>query len=298
VKFAWIQQQQQQQQQQQEERDQLGVSIMCEVLQVSRSGYYAWVNRPPGERARRRAELIGQIRSPHEQSGGTYGSPRVHAELAGAGVGVCVNTVARLMKHAQVRSVMHRRFVVRTTDSRHDHPVAPNVLERDFAAERPDRKWCCDITYIPTREGFLYLAGVMDLCSRRIVGWSMAEHMRTDLCLDALDMALRSRKPGPGAGLVHHSDRGVQYASVDYRRVLQSHGILVSMSGVGDCYDNAAMESFWGTLKTELVHHRDYATREEARQSIFRYIECWYNRRRRHSAIGYKSPEQFEASLN
>jgi transposase InsO family protein len=200
------------------------------------------------------------------------------------------------MKQAGIRSVMHRQFVARTTDSDHDLPVASNLLDRQFEARMPDQKWCCDITYVPTREGFLYLAAVMDVCSRKIIGWSMADHLRTELCLDALDMALRSRRPG--GDLLHHSDRGVQYASVDYQRVLQSHGICVSMSRVGDCYDNAMMESFWGTLKTELVHHRDYRTRDEAGSSIFKYIECWYNRRRRHSAIGYKSPEEFEASLN
>jgi putative transposase len=274
---------------------------MCDVLQVSRSGYYAWVDRAPSGRRLRQEELIGRIRAAHEHSGGTYGSPRVHAELAGQEIEVCVNTVAKLMKQAQIRSVMHRKFVVKTTDSRHDLPVAPNLLERQFQTDLPDQKWCCDITYIPTAEGFLYLAGVMDLCSRRIgsrriVGWAMADHLRTELCLDAVDMAIRSRKPGKD--LIHHSDRGVQYASVDYVRLLQSHDIKLSMSRVGDCYDNAAMESFWGTLKTELVHHRQYQTREEAKRSIFEYVECWYNPRRRHSALGYKSPEQFETSLN
>jgi putative transposase len=270
---------------------------MCQVLNVSRSGYYAWIDRPPGERERRRAELIEQIRQAHAASGGTYGSPRTHAELVERNVEVCVNTVAKLMRRAGIRSVVHRRFRVRTTDSDHGLPVAPNRLDRQFAADLPDQKWCCDITYIPTREGFLYLAAVLDTCSRKIVGWSMAEHLRTGLCMDALDMALQSRRPA-GSDLLHHSDRGVQYASADYRRLLQARGITVSMSRVGDCYDNAMMESFWGTLKTELVHHMDYATREQARSSIFRYIACWYNRRRRHSAIGYKSPEQFEASLN
>ena len=286
MKFGWIQ----------EQAAQFKVSIMCDVLEVSRSGYYAWVNRPPSARERRREELIEQIRQANEQSFGTYGSPRIQAELAGREIEVCVNTVAKLMKEAGIRSVMHRRFVVQTTDSNHDHPVAPNILEREFHAELPNEKWLSDITYIPTDEGFLYLAGVMDLCSRKIVGWSMADHLRTELCLDALNMALQSRQPG--ADLLHHSDRGVQYASVDYQLLLQSRNICVSMSRVGDCYDNAAMESFWGTLKTELVHQRKYRTREEARQSIFKYIECWYNRKRRHSALGYKSPEQFEASLN
>ena len=269
---------------------------MCDVLKVSRSGYYAFVDRPPSARTRRRGELTGKIRLAHEQSFGTYGSPRIHAELAGQEIEVCVNTVAKLMKEAQIQSVRRRRFVVRTTDSTHDHPVAPNVLDREFAADLPNRKWCCDITYIPTAEGFLYLAGVMDLCSRKIVGWSMADHLRTELCLDALNMALQSRRPGEG--LIHHSDRGVQYASIDYSRLLQGHGISMSMSRAGECYDNAAMESFWNTLKTEWVYLQDYKTMEQARQSIFKYIECWYNRKRRHSAIGYISPEQFEASLN
>ncbi len=289
MKFAWIHEQR-------EQREPLEVSMMCQVLQVSRSGYYAWVDRPPAQRQKRREALVGQIRAAHEQSGGTYGSPRVHADLIAQKIDVCVNTVAKLMKTAGIRSVMHGKFVVRTTDSSHDLPVADNLLDRQFDAPLPNQKWACDITYVPTAEGFLYLAAVIDLCSRRIVGWSMAEHLRTALCSDALEMALRSRRPGED--LIHHSDRGVQYASVDYQRLLRSHGITVSMSRRGDCYDNAVMESFWGTLKTELVHHRDYRSRAEAKSSIFRYIECWYNRQRRHSAIGYMSPEQFEASLN
>jgi transposase InsO family protein len=291
VKFEWIERQRQ--------RQHFEVSMMCEVLQVSRSGFYAWAGRArraPSQRRTRRQELVGQIRDVHEQSGRTYGSPRVFQELAARKVGVCVNTVARLMKEAGIRSIMHRRFVPQTTDSNHGLPVAPNRLGQRFAADRPDQKWCCDITYVPTAEGFLYVAAVMDLCSRRIVGWCMADHLRTELCVEALAMALRARRPG--TGLLHHSDRGVQYASSDYRQLTESHGIEVSMSRVGNCYDNAAMESFWGTFKTELVHHQEYQTREQAKQSIFRYIECWYNRKRRHSAIGYMSPEQFEASLN
>jgi putative transposase len=286
LKFGWIHLQ----------RERFEVSVMCDILQVSRSGYYAWVDRAPSDRRLRREELIGHIREAHERSDGTYGSPRVHAELAGREVQVCVNTVAKLMKQAQIRSAMHKKFVARTTDSDHRLPVAPNLLDREFHADLPDRKWCCDITYIDTGEGFLYLAGVMDLCSRKIVGWSMADHLRTELCLDAIDMAIQSRRPGEG--LVHHSDRGIQYASADYMQLLQSHDITLSMSRAGDCHDNAAMESFWGTLKTELVYRRDYKTHEQARQSIFKYIECWYNRERRHSALGYMSPEQFEASLN
>ena len=270
--------------------------MMCRVLEVSRSGYYAWKARPAGVRQKRREELLEQIRQAHAESRCTYGSPRVHAELVDRRVKVCVNTVARLMKQAQIRSKIRRRFIVRTTDSAHDYQVMPNLLDRQFTAEKPDRKWCCDITYVPTEEGFLYLAVVMDLFSRKIVGWSMADHLRTELCLGAVRMALEARTPG--AGLLHHSDRGVQYASDEYRRVLESKGIAVSMSRTGNCYDNAAMESFMGTLKTELIYHQSYATHEEARRSIFEYIECWYNRRRRHSAIGYKSPEAFEAGLN
>jgi len=186
--------------------------------------------------------------------------------------------------------------VPRTTDANHACPVAGNVLDRQFSAELPNQKWAADITYIPTDEGWLYLAGVIDLCSRKIVGWSMADHMRTDLVSQALRMAIVHRRPG--RGLLHHSDRGVQYASEDYRYLLQSHGMEPSMSGKGDCWDNACAESFWSTLKSELVHHERYATREQARQSIFEYIEVFYNRKRLHSSIGYQSPEAFEASLN
>jgi putative transposase len=286
VRFRWIHQQ----------REQFEVSIMCDVLQVSRGGYYAWVDRPPSDRELRGRRLIEEIRREHELSLGTYGSPRIYNELAKRHINVCVNTVARLMNQARISALTSRKFVPTTTDSSHDLPVASNRLERDFAADRLNQKWCCDITYIPTARGFLYLAAVMDLCSRRIIGWSMAEHLRTELCTDALEMALRSRRPA--SGLVHHSDRGVQYASFDYQRLLQSRGIEVSMSRVGDCYDNAAMESLWSTMKREWVYRMNYATIEEARSSIFWYIECWYNRKRSHSALGYVSPETFEASLN
>lgn len=269
---------------------------MCQILQVSRSGYYAWVDRPTCARDERQEKLLGHIRRAYEQSDGSYGSPRIHEDLEEQQIDVCVNTVAKLMKKAGIAAKTCRKFKVQTTDSNHDHPVAPNRLDRKFTAELPNQKWCCDITYIHTGEGVLYLAAVMDLCSRKIVGWSMADHPRTELCIDALTMALQARQPG--GDLLHHSDRGVQYASSDYQRLLQARGITVSMSRVGNCYDNAPMESFWGTLKTECVYEENYATREQARQSIFKYIECWYNRKRRHSALGYKSPEQFEASLN
>jgi transposase InsO family protein len=270
------------------------LEVACEVLGVSRSGYYAWRERPDSARAKRRQELAEKVKALHERNRG--GSPRVHRALVAAGEKVSENTVAKVMRERQIRAKSKKKFVPRTTDSRHEQPVAPNLLDRQFRAEFPDRKWAVDITYVPTGEGWLYLAGVIDLCSRKIVGWSMAEHMRTNLVSDALGMALARRSPGEG--LLHHSDRGVQYASEDYRHLLQSHGIECSMSGRGDCWDNAVIESFWGTLKTELVNHERYATRDQARASIFEYIEVFYNRQRLHSSLGYLSPEQFEAGLN
>jgi transposase InsO family protein len=228
----------------------------------------------------------------------------VYQELKATEVPCCENTVARLMRERGIRSVVRRRFRVRTTDSTHAHPVAPNVLGRDFAAAAPDRKWAADITYVPTGEGWLYLAAVIDLCSRKVVGWAMGESLKADLCEEALAMALGRRRPG--AGLIHHSDRGVQYACGLYRRLLEANGMVCSMSGRGDCYDNAVAESFFKTLKVELVYQQPrqpggfngYATRAEARRSVFEYIEVFYNRRRLHSSLGYKSPEAYEAGLN
>lgn len=275
------------------------MSDLCRTLGVSRSGYYAWLDRPAPARETRREELVKKIREAHAVGRGLYGSPRVHAELREAGVAVCENTVAKYMREEAIRARTHRRFRVRTTDADHDHPVADNVLDRDFAAARPDERWATDITYVPTAEGWLYLAAVIDLCSRRIVGWSMAEHMRAELCLDALDMAVLHRRPGPG--VLHHSDRGVQYCCDAYRGRLDELSFVASMSRTGDCYDNAAMESFWGTFKRELVYQQPdgrFATREQARRMIFEYVEVFYNRQRRHSAIGYVSPGAFEASLN
>lgn len=284
-------------------RRELPVGKMCRVLAVSRSGYYDWRARkgaPPGPRAARRAELTTRIRAAHAGSRGLYGSPRVHAELEAAGVSVSENTVARLMSEAGIRGKAHRRFVVRTTDSTHAHPVAPNALDRRFDPAQwplPNKAWCVDVTCVwTTRDGWLYLAAVMDLCSRRIVGWAMADHLRAELCLDALEMALEQRRPA--AGLLHHGDRGVQYACDAYQSLLEREGITCSMSRTGNCYDNAAMESFFSTLKREEVYQRDYATHAEARAAIFEYVEAFYNRERRHSALGYKSPVEFEASLN
>ena len=274
----------------------LPVDILCDVLEVSRSGYYAWLGRPSSHQSQRRAALAAKIGVVHADHRGVYGSPRVWKALKADGETVSRNTVARVMRVQGLRGKVKRKFVPRTTDSAHGQPVAPNVLDRQFTAAEPNRKWAGDITYIPTEEGWLYLAGVIDLCSRRIVGWSMGDHLQTDLVADALTMALARRLPP--AELLHHSDRGVQYASDAYQSLLRDHGIQGSMSGKGDCWDNAVMESFWATLKTELVHHEHYATREQARRSIFEYIEVFYNRKRLHSSLGYVSPETFEASRN
>ncbi len=269
---------------------------MCQTLKVSRSGYHAWTKRAPSARAIRQQKMTQVIRDCFEESDQTYGSPRIWRELEEQQIDVCLRTVAKLMKKAGIYAIPRRGFVPSTTDSNHDHPIAGNVLDRDFAALAPNQKWCCDITYIETGEGYLYLSLVMDLYSRKIVGWSMDETLEAAGCLNALRMAINSRKPGDG--LLHHSDRGVQYSSYEYARLLADHGIQVSMSRRGNCWDNAAMESCIATIKKEKVYRENYSTRQEARQSIFKYIECWYNRRRRHSSIGYMSPEEFEASRN
>lgn len=272
------------------------VEAACRVLEVSRSGYYAWRDRPASVSALRRQQLAGKIQAIHQENREVYGSPRIYQALKAQGEAVCENTVAKVMAQQGIQAKTRKKFIPRTTDSRHEHPVAGNLLDRDFKAEVPDQKWVVDITYVPTDEGWLYLAGVLDLCSRRIVGWSMAEHLQSGLVEDALKMAIGRRNPA--AGLLHHSDRGVQYAAEDYQQLLLASGMIGSMSGKGNCWDNAVMESFWGTLKSELVNHQHYATRAEARQSIFEYIEVFYNRKRLHSALGYQSPEAFEAAFN
>lgn len=269
---------------------------VCRVLEVSVSGYYAWLKRPESVRRARRRALAEKIRVIHENNRGVYGSPRVYETLKAEGEAVCQNTVARVMHEQQIRPKTKPKFIPRTTDSNHQQPLAANRLDRQFNAGLPNQKWAVDITYIPTDEGWLYLAGVLDLCSRKIVGWSMADHMKTELASDALTMAIARRGRHPG--LLHHSDRGVQYASDAYQHLLDLHGMESSMSGKGDCWDNACCESFWATLKKELVNCQQYATRQQARQSIFEYIEVFYNRQRLHSSLGYLSPEAFEASLN
>lgn len=277
-------------------RSDFDVALMCELLEVSRQGYYDWVDRPPSASAVRREALDQAIRLSHVQSHCRYGSPNIHRDLLEKGIKCCVNTVAKRMKRLGVASVVHRKFRVTTTDSRHDRPVFENRLGRDFATAAPNRKWVADITYVPTGEGVLYLAAVVDLFSRKVVGWCVKDTLHADLCLEALEMALARRRPG--AGLLHHSDRGCQYASRRYQDKLAEFAIDCSMSRVGDCWDNAVAESLWASLKTELVHQRTFATKQEAADAIFQWIVVWYNRKRRHSTLGYLSPEAFEAQLN
>lgn len=269
------------------------VAVMCDTLSVSTAGYYAWRDRPPSPRQQRQDALTAQIRTVHAAVKARYGSPRVHAELVARGHGCCVNTVARLMRAAGIAAKTTRKFR-HTTDSNHDQPVAENLLGRRFDPARANEAWVADITFIPTREGWLYLAAVEDLYSRMVVGWAMEARMTSRLVVEALGMAVRRRLPG--AELLAHSDRGSQYASEHYRLLLSEHGITCSMSRRGDCWDNAPMESFFASLKKELVHHEDYATREEAEASIFEYIEVFYNRQRRHSTLGFKSPTEYEQS--
>jgi putative transposase len=265
---------------------------MCSVLEVSRSGYYAWVRRAESLRDQENRRLTNLIIEIHKKSRDTYGVPRIHAELKARGESCGKNRVARLMKTAGIRSKVRKKFRVTTTDSSHSLPVAPNLLDQCFVAARPNAIWAADITYIPTGEGWLFLASILDLFSRAIVGWSMDSTLKTSLVLGALRMALGRRRPGPG--LIHHSDRGSQYASWEYQKMLDEHGILCSMSRKGNCYDNAVKESFFHTLKTELVHEAHYATRAMARASLFDYMETFYNRERRHSSLGYLTPEEFE----
>lgn len=272
------------------------VSQLCTAFGVSRSGYYAWLCRRPSARAQADARLTGQLCAAHAASRGTYGSPRLVVVLRRQGQNVSRRRVQRLMRAAGRRGLQRRRWVPCTTDSRHDQPVAANRMAEVPAPQGRDQIWVTDITYVPTGEGWLYVAGVMDRWSRRIVGLAMAGHVRTELVSAALSQAQARRQPARGC--LHHSDRGCQYASVDYRRLLATHGLEASMSRAGNCYDNATMESFWSTLKSELIQRGSFATRAAARTAIFEYVEVFYNRQRLHSALGYRSPVDFENQNN
>ncbi len=274
-------------------RGEFRVKLMSRVLAVSRSGYYAWLSRPESLRSYRNRQLLVDIRRIHLQSRRTYGSPRVTDELQDQGVVCNEKRVARLMRDHGIRAKTVKKFRV-TTDSRHKLPVAPNLLQREFSVSAPNRVWLGDITYVWTKEGWLYLAGVLDLYSRRIVGCAMSHRIDVELTLSALRQALDRRRPQ--AGLLYHSDQGKQYAALDYQKLMHDHQMVGSMSRKGDCWDNAPMESFWGTLKRELVHHEKFATREEAKRKIFEYIEVFYNCQRRHSSLGSLSPAEYEAA--
>jgi putative transposase len=271
----------------------LPVTMMCRLLRIKPGGYYAWRRRPPSRRARDNDRLGKKITEIHAESDGVYGSPKVRDELFNLGFLAGKHRVARLMRELGLKGCPKKRYRV-TTDSDHGFRTAPNTLDRQFTADGPNQRWASDITYIRTGEGWLYLAIVMDLYSKAIVGWSMSHRINRDLVLQALLMALWNRTPGEG--LMHHSDRGSQYASGDYQALLAEHGIECSMSGAGNCYDNAVVESWFGLLKRERVHRRYYRTRQEARQDIFDYIERFYNRRRPHGSAGRMSPLQYEES--
>jgi putative transposase len=268
------------------------VPMLCRLLGVSRSGYYAWRQRPLSERARFDAVLSEKIEMIHRNSRATYGAPRVHAEPHSIGIRCGRKRVARLMRQAKLRGCLRGRRRVRTTHPLALRQAAPDLVRRNFAIEEPDRLWVADITYVRSKEGFVYLAFILDACSRKVVGWSMTTHLRTELVVDALQMAIARRKPAPG--LVHHSDRGVQYTSLSFGKRLKDEGLLPSMGQVGTAYDNALAESFVATLKTELLYRNAWPTRQAARTAIFEYVEGFYNPRRRHSALGYLSPAEFE----
>ena len=268
------------------------IRLMCRALTVSAAGYYAWRSRPESTRSVSARALLSAIRMIHQESRETYGSPSIWDALLKQGHGVGEHRVARLMRIEGIRAKTVKKWRA-TTQSNHRLPVAANTLNRRFTVESPNRVWAGDLTYVWTTEGWLYLAVILDLHSRRVIGWAMGHRLTVDLAERALTMALANRSPR--AGLLHHSDRGSQYAATSYQRLLGEHGITPSMSRTGNCWDNACVESFFGTLKRELVYHRHYATREEATQDIFEYIEVFYNRKRRHSTLGYDSPAEYEA---
>lgn len=283
MKYAWIK----------ENSDSYDVNTLCVILEVSRSGYYSWLNRTPSKRQMRTDKIAEESKRVFEENHEAVGYRKVHQSLQEESVVCCEETVRIALKKQGLHAVQAKRFVPTTTDSDHNLPIAPNVLDRDFSATRPNEKWASDITYIRTDEGWLYLAVIIDLFSRKVVGWSMAEHMRKELVLEALDMAICHRRPT--GELLFHSDRGSQYASDAFRDRLENLNITQSMSRKGNCWDNAPSESFFGKLKTEWTHRYRYATREDAKRSIYYYIELYYNSRRRHASLDYLSPNHFEA---
>ncbi len=266
------------------------IATQCRVLGVSTSGYYAWLKREPSDRSKANAELLEKIKESHKESDGTYGAPRIHADLEADENGASLNRVARVMRAAQIQGVSRRKGTKTTVRGKDERP-APDLVDRDFTATGPNQLWVADITYIPTWAGFLYLAVVLDVWSRRIVGWAMATHLRKELVLDALDMALYQRRP---EAVIHHSDQGSQYTSLAFGRRCDKMGVRPSMGSVGDCFDNAMCESFFATLECELLDRYRFETKPEARMAVFGFIEGWYNPRRRHSALGYESPVNFE----
>jgi len=270
------------------------IDRMCVLLNVSASGYYAWRSRSASQRQLDDMVLLAHIRSQFALSNETYGSPRMHAELCDEGIQAGRHRVARLMRDNGLKALQKRRWK-KTTDSQHGGPVAPNLLDQDFTCDGPDQKWGCDISYVWTAEGWLYLAIVLDLYSRRIVGWAVSERLKKDLAITALQRAIATRRPPPD--LIHHSDRGSQYCSYDYLALLAANNIRPSMSGKGNCYDNAMVESVFKTIKSELVWRTSFQSRREAENALGRYIDGFYNPRRRHSALGYKSPIKFEAIM-
>jgi transposase InsO family protein len=264
---------------------------LCKVLGVSQSGYFAWKDRPASHRQREDMVMLAHLRSAYALSHETYGSPRMTRELRDSGFAIGRRRTARLMRENGLYARQKRRFK-RTTDSQHAFPVAPNIIDQDFAATAPDQKWGVDISYVWTREGWLYLSVVIDLFSRRVVGWAVGDRLHRELAINALRKAIVMRRPKPG--LIHHSDRGSQYCSIDYQALLRSNEIVISMSGKGNCYDNAMVETFFKTLKSELIWRTVYQTRNQAEIAIARYIDGFYNPVRRHSALDYLSPAQFE----
>jgi len=284
MKYQWIRQ----------HREAFSVTVMCDVLKVSDSGYYDWLKRKPSPRVQRTQKIHEDVRKTFEQSGGIYGSRKIAEAIEQQDQlrSICRNTVSKAMREMSLRSCVAKTFKPTTTQADPSKTPAPNVLNQDFQTDDPDQKWVTDITYLPTDTGWVYLAVVLDLFSRKIVGWSISQSLATDLVADALRQAIESRQPGPG--LIHHSDRGSQYTSDRYQSILRGLKVTVSMSRKGCCYDNAVCERFFWSLKNEWANHRSYANLEETRQSMFQYIELFYNRYRLHQALGYVSPDAFE----